>query len=74
MRIEQIIEFELRGLGPLAVYSYNWLTSCKTKISMENLRVDYYLLLKYCWKQGALLPSTWTKSVTIKILHHNSRF
>ena len=49
MLIEQIIEFEWRGLGPLdrtctltAGYFH-----FKTKISHENLRVDYYLLLKY---------------------------
>ena len=49
MLIEQIIAFEQRGLGPLdctctltAGYFH-----VKTKISKENLRVDYYLLLKY---------------------------
>ena len=48
MLIEQIIEFKLRGLGPLnrtctptTGYFY-----VKIKISKENLRVDY-LLLKY---------------------------
>ena len=48
MLIEQIIELKLRGLGPLnrtctpsTDYFY-----VKTKISKENLRVDY-LVLKY---------------------------
>ena len=50
MLIEQIIEIQLRGSGPpgrtgtptIGYFYY------KTKISKENLRVDYYLLLKYC--------------------------
>ena len=51
MPIEQVIDFELRvgylGLfdctcTPITDYFY-----VKTKISKENLRVDYYLLLKY---------------------------
>ena len=48
MLIEQITKFELRGLGllnstytPTTDYFHD-----KTKISTENLRVDYYLLLK----------------------------
>ena len=48
MLIEQIIKFELEGPGPpgrtctpITGYSYG-----KTKTSQENLRVDYYLLLK----------------------------
>ena len=35
MLIEQIIEFELTGLGPLEswpyMYAYNWLFSCQNK-------------------------------------------
>ena len=31
---------------------------------MDNLRVDHYLLLKYCRRQGMLLPPTWVKSLT----------
>ena len=57
MLIILIIELELRGPGPpgraytpTTVYFYD-----KTKISKENLRVDYYLLLKYCSKQCTLL-------------------
>ena len=76
MLIEQIIEFQLRGPGPpgrtctpITDYLHD-----KTKFSKENLRVDYYLLLKYCRRQYALLSPTRTKSLTIKILHHNARF
>ena len=48
MLIEQIIEFELRGLEPpnrtyTPTIGY---FHVKAKISKENLRVDYYLLLK----------------------------
>ena len=49
MLIEQIIEFEWRGLGPLdriCTLTTDYFHA-KTKISEENLRVDYYLLLKY---------------------------
>ena len=74
MLIEQIIEFELKGPGPPG-RTCTPLTGelhDKTKTSKENLRVDYYLLLKY-WRQCALLTSIWTKSLTIKILHHNAK-
>ena len=57
MLIILIIEFELRGPGPpgrtwtaTTVYFYD-----KTKISKKNLRVDYYLLLRYCTRQCTLL-------------------
>ena len=65
MLIEQIIEFEVRGLGPTgrtyaptAGYFHD-----NTKISKEYLQVDYfyYLLLKYCMWQCALLPKSLTK-------------
>ena len=48
MLIEQIIEFTLRGLWPLnrTCTPTTGYFHVKTKISMENLRVDY-LLLKY---------------------------
>ena len=49
MLIEQIIEFEWRSLGPLnrtCILTTGYFR-VKTKISTENLRVDYYLLLKY---------------------------
>ena len=48
MLIEQTIELQLRGLGPPG-QTYTPITDYfhdKTKISKENLRVDYYLLLK----------------------------
>ena len=70
MLIEQTVELQLRGPGPpgrtntpITGYFHD-----KTKISKENLRVDYYLLLKSSKKQCALLPPTWTKSLTIKNL------
>ena len=57
MLIEQIIELQLRGSGlpgqtctPLTGYFHG-----KTKISQENLRVDYYLLLKSCKRQSMYL-------------------
>ena len=48
MLIEQIIEFKLRGLGPLnrTCTPTTDYFHVKTKTSKENLRVDY-LLLKY---------------------------
>ena len=56
MLIEQI--FELRGPGPPGRICTP-ITGCfnhKTIISEENFRVDCYSLLKYCRKQGTLLP------------------
>ena len=57
MLIERIIDFQLRGFGtrdqtctPVTGYFHG-----KTKISRENLRVDYYLLLKCCKTQCTLL-------------------
>ena len=61
MLIEQIIKFEARGPGPpgqtcapTASYFHD-----KTKTSREYLRMDDYLLLKYCRRQcrPTLLPS-----------------
>ena len=48
MLIEQIIEYKLRGLGPLnrTCSPTTGYFHVKTKISKENFRVDY-LLLKY---------------------------
>ena len=48
MLIDQIIEFKLRDLGPLnrTCTPTTGYFHVKTKISKENLRVDY-LLLKY---------------------------
>ena len=57
MLIKQIIEFECRGPGPPG-RTFTPTTACfhdKTKISTENLRVDYYLMIRYCRRQCALL-------------------
>ena len=66
MLIERIIKLQLRGPGhpgqtctPITGYCHD-----KTKISKENLRVDYYLLLKCCQRQCTLLSPTWTRSLT----------
>ena len=76
MLIEQIIEFQFRGPGPpgRTCTPITALLHNKTKISKENTLVDYYLLLKYCRRQCASFPLTRSKSLTIKILHHNARF
>ena len=52
MLIEQIIEFELRGPGTCSrtCTLANGYFHDKTKILKANLLVDYYLLLKYCWR------------------------
>ena len=69
MLIEQIIGFEFRGPGPpgrtrtpIIAYFHD-----KTEISTENLRVDYYLLIKYCRRQCALLSSPYLGQITNKI-------
>ena len=52
MLIEQTFELQLRGPGPPG-RTYTPKTGYfhdKTKISKENLRVDYYLMLKYSKK------------------------
>ena len=52
MRIQQIIEFKLRGPGALShyMYSYNWLFSWPTA---QHFR-----------RQCTILPPTWAKSHT----------
>ena len=64
MLIEQT--FELRGLGlPGRICTPT--TGCfhdKTIISKENIRLGFYLLLKYCMRQCTLLPLTCSKSLT----------
>ena len=58
MLIEQIIELQLRGPGPLGRTRTLITDYChdKTKIFKENLRVlYYYLLLKCCTRQCTLL-------------------
>ena len=65
MHIEQ--NFELRGLGPHGRTCSTPITGYfhdKTKIFLESLRMDCYLLLKYCRRQCASLPPTWAKSLT----------
>ena len=72
--LNESLNFNWGGVGPLAnMYSYHWLFSWQNKISKENLRVDYYLLLKCCQRQCTLLPPTWTKSHTIKIKLQNAK-
>ena len=64
MYIEQ--NFELRGPEPHDRICTP-ITGCfhdKTKLSMENFRVDCYLLLKYCKRLCTLLTPTWAKSLT----------
>ena len=65
MLIERIIEFELRGPGTLS-RTYTSITGYfhdKTKICKEIVRVDYYLLLKYCRKQCTVLSPIWANHV-----------
>ena len=68
MLIEQITTFKLRGPGPLYLLVHVLVQLVifmkKTKIFKENLRVDYYLLLKYCTRQYILISPTWVQSLT----------
>ena len=66
MLIEQIIEFELREQGPLGGTCTPKLVILMTpqKFLKGDLRVDYYLMLKYCRRQCILLPPIWAKSLT----------
>ena len=75
MLIEQIVELQLRGPGPpgLKCTSITDYFHDKTKISTENIRVGFHLLLKCYTRQCTLLPPTWTKLRTIKLLHQNAR-
>ena len=61
MLIEQNIEFKLRGPGPPGRTCTPGYFHNKTKISTENLPVDYYLLPKYCRRQCSLLHPIWAK-------------
>ena len=69
MLIEQIVELRLKGSGPpgLTYTSITGYFQDKTKISKENLRVGFHLVLKCCTRQCTLLPPTCTKSRTIKL-------
>ena len=51
MLFEQIIEFE--SMWPVVAHVFLQLVYFhdKAKISETNLRVDCYLLQKYCWRQ-----------------------
>ena len=64
MLIEQINEFKLSGPGPSGRICTTDYFDDKTKISNENLLVDYNLLLKYCTRQCILLSSTLAKLLT----------
>ena len=63
MLIKQI--FELKGPGsPGRICTP--MTGCfhdKKIISKKNIRLDCYLLLKYCRRQCTLLPPIWAKSL-----------
>ena len=68
MLIEQIIDFNWGAWPPGRTYTRKaGYFHDKTKISKENLGVDYYLLLKCSQRQSTLLSPTWTKSLTSKI-------
>ena len=64
MLIEQIFELKGPGLhGRICTPITGWFYD-KTIISKENIRLDCYLLLKYCRRQCTLLPLTRAKSLT----------
>ena len=58
MLIEQIVELQLRepGLPGLTCTSITGYFHGKTKMSKENLRVGFHLLLKRYTRQCTLLP------------------
>ena len=68
MFVEQIIEFELRGPGPLSRTCYAKLIIFMAKQKSPrkiNPQVHYYLLLNILHKEPMyLLSFTWTKSIT----------
>ena len=75
MLIEQIIKFELKGPGsfgricnPETGYFYD-----KTKISQENFRMNYYLLLKILQK-AMYLASLLLSPISYKVYPKNDRF
>ena len=73
--MEQIIELQLKGSGRpgRTCTSETGYFHDKTRISKENLRVDYDLLLKYCKRQCTLFPPIWTKPLTVKIYLQNAK-
>ena len=66
MLIEQTIKFEYKSLGLLGRTYAPKLVIFMTKQNSlkEDLRVDYYLLLKYGRRLCILLPPTCAKSLT----------
>ena len=68
MLIEQIIELQLRSSGPPG-RTYIPTTGYfhdKTKTSKENLRVDYYLLLKSARDNALYFPLTGPNHLQLK--------
>ena len=65
MLIKQLIEHQLRGPGQTCTSITDYFHD-KTKISKENLRVDYYLLLKCCKRQCILLSLPGPKHLQLK--------
>ena len=64
MLIEQICELRWPGISGRICTRIIGCFHHKTIISKENIRLDCYLLLKYCRRQYTLLPTTWAKSLT----------
>ena len=64
MLVEQI--FELRGpwLPGRKGISITGYFHDKTIISKENIRLDCYLQLKYCWRQMRFTLPAWAKTLT----------
>ena len=59
MLIEQIVELQWRRPGPPDLTACTSITGYfhdKTKISKENLRLGFHLLLKCCTRQCTLFP------------------
>ena len=57
MFIEQTIEFELNGRRPPShTYTPKLVIFTTKNFLKDDLRVEYYLLLKYCRRQCILLP------------------
>ena len=61
MLIEQ--RFKLKGPGRVCTPITGWFHD-KAIIFKESIRLDCYLLVKYCRRQCSLLSSIWAKSLT----------
>ena len=70
MFIEQVIEVELRGPGSPG----RTCTPITGNFIKGNILSGLLFTAKILQKACVLLPPIWTKSLTIKILHHNARF